>query len=102
MNKKLILISALLFIVGCERETTFTCLNIMEITVSKDKSHIYRGLDEYIGTVEVIWKSTEHRQDNEIVYFDGERPFSYNTKEKTLTVGWGFPPQRRIIDCPRK
>ena len=104
MNKKLILISALLFIVGCERETTFVCVKLIEITVSKDKSHITSSV---VGSnlKQVFWKSLEFHQNNEIFYsyVSDQRSFRYNTKEKTLTIssGGGFI-TRTETDCPRK
>ena len=107
--KKLILISALLFIVGCEQETTFVCTDSLgndykEVILSKDRSHIKRtdiGKDNSI----VMWKYSERPNLNEILY-KSDQPsiyldkYTYNTLNKTLNLRFGGPSSGK--DCPRK
>ena len=107
MIKKLIFISALLFIVGCEREATFVCLDLVKVVVSKDKDSIRVSTispNTSGGIEEVYWKHMEIPDRNLIVYTepigrDSTGIYEYNTSEESLVLGGG---RSGSVDCPRK
>ena len=100
MNKKLILISALLFIVGCEREITFVCEvppfpDAVKVIMSSDKTHIevITNEDQMAHT---FWKRQTYPDSNgfaggEVLYIRSTTTFSTRPSDPRNYLFWYDP-----------